>query len=264
MKSANNPDYGFKNISCIPLNKEKYVSFSIDTYRFLDSFQFMPSSAATLMKNLKDSKGVDGFKNMKKYFEGEQLDMISQKGVCPYEYLNSIEKFNDTTLPSKSEFYSKLNDSHITDKEYNFAINLWNKFECKTMKDYLELYLKADVLGMADVFEEFRNVCYENYGLDPLHYYTAPGLSWDALFKYTKEKLELFTDIEKYMLCEDGKRGVWRRSLEMAYQRRTVFRCKRNKGIYYWKFRCNQEGGGRNGNDTRVASTVRCNRGELS
>ena len=75
------------------------------------------------------------------------------------------------------------------------------------MKDYLELYLKADVLGMADVFEEFRNVCYENYGLDPLHYYTAPGLSWDALFKYTKEKLELFTDIEKYMLCEDGKRG---------------------------------------------------------
>ena len=59
-------------------------------------------------------------------------------------------------------------------------------------------------------------------------------------------------------------RGLWRRSLEMAYQRRTVFRCKRNKGIYYWKFRCNQEGGGRNGNDTRVASTVRCNWGELS
>ena len=58
--------------------------------------------------------------------------------------------------------------------------------------------------------------------------------------------------------------GLWRQSLEMAYQRRTVFRCKRNKGIYYWKFRCNQEGGGRNGNDTRVASTVRCNRGELS
>ena len=157
------------------------------------------------MKNLKDSKGVDGFKNMKKYFEGEQLDMISQKGICPYEYLDSIEKFDDTTLPSRNEFYSKLNDSCITDDEYKFALNLWDKFECKTMKDYLELYLKADVLGMADVFEEFRNVCYENYGLDPLHYYTAPGLSWDALFKYTKEKLELFTDIEKYMLCEDGK-----------------------------------------------------------
>ena len=57
---------------------------------------------------------------------------------------------------------------------------------------------------------------------------------------------------------------VWRRSLEMACQQRTSFRCKRNKGIYYWKFRCNQEGGGRNGNDTRVASTARCNRGELS
>ena len=57
-------------------------------------------------------------------------------------------------------------------------------------------------------------------------------------------------------------RSLWRQSLEMAYQRRTVFRCKRNKGIYYWKFRCNQEGGGRNGNNTRVASTVRCNWGE--
>ena len=58
--------------------------------------------------------------------------------------------------------------------------------------------------------------------------------------------------------------GLWRRSLEMACQRRTGFRCKRNKGIYYQKFRCNQEGGGRSGNDTRVASTARCNQGELS
>ena len=63
----------------------------------------------------------------------------------------------------------------------------------------------------------------------------------------------------KFFFFKEEERGLWRRSLEMACQQRTGFRCKRNKGIYYQKFRCNQEGGGRSGNDTRVASTARCN-----
>ena len=80
-----------------------------------------------------------------------------------------------------------------------------------------------------------------------------------ATFETNKDWNNLILTLEKLNW------DVWRRSLEMACQRRTSFRCKRNKGIYYQKFRCNQEGGGgRNGNDTRVASTARCNRGELS
>lgn len=207
LQSAHKPEFGFKDITCIPLNKEKYVSFSIDKYRFLDSFQFMSTSLEKLIGNLKDSDGLDAFKITSKYFKNEKLDLMTRKGVCPYDYLDSFEKFNDSKLPSKSDFYSKLNKSHINQSEYDFAQELWNKFDCKTLKDYLELYLKADVLGQADVFEAFRRVCFKNYGLDPLHYYTAPGLSWDAMLKKTGVKIELITAIDMYMFFEKGKRG---------------------------------------------------------
>jgi hypothetical protein len=207
LQKANDPKYGFKNIKAIPLNKEKFVSFEIDKYRFLDSFQFMSSSLESLVKNLKDGVGLEAFKITKKYFGEDKLELVTRKGVCPYDYLDSFEKFNDTRLPSKKAFYSKLNDSEIKDSEYLFAKLLWKKFECKTLKDYLELYLKVDVFTQADVFEAFRRVCMKNYGLDPLHYYTAPGLAWDALFKKTGETIELITDIDKFMFFEKGKRG---------------------------------------------------------
>ena len=207
LQSANNPKFGFKNIKCIPLNKEKYVSFSIDNYRFIDSFQFMSTSLEKLISNLKKSGGLEAFKITRKYYSGEKLDMLTRKGVCPYDYLDSFEKFDETCLPPKSAFYSKLNECDIKDSEYEFAQQMWKKFDCKTMKDYLELYLKTDVLCQADVFETFRSVCFKNYGLDPLHYFTAPGLAWDALFKKTGEKIELITDLDKYMFFEKGKRG---------------------------------------------------------
>ena len=77
----------------------------------------------------------------------------------------------------------------------------------KTMGDYHDLYLKSDVLLFADVFEEFRTVCLENYDLDPAWYFTAPGLAWYAALKITKIKLELLTDIDELLMFEKGTRG---------------------------------------------------------
>ena len=119
----------------------------------------MASSLDTLIKNLKNSDGLDAFEITGKYFDKEKLDLVTRKGVCPYDYMNSFDRFNEDCLPSKNEFYSKLNECNIEDSEYEFAKKLWNKFNCKTMKDYLVLYLKVDVLCQADVFETFRKVC---------------------------------------------------------------------------------------------------------
>ena len=121
--------------------------------------------------------------------------------------MTDFEKLNVNKLPPKSKFYSRLNDSNITDEEYEHAQNVWKEFNCKTMRDYHDLYLKTDVLLLSDVMENYRNVCINNYGLDPLWYYTAPGLAWDAALKISKIGLELITNPDMYLLVENGIRG---------------------------------------------------------
>ena len=209
------------NIKCIPNNEEKYISFSkeivVDSWekdgktfdvkheiRFLDSFKFMASSLSGLVDNLARS-GMEKFQNLKKEFKN--FELLTQKGVYPYDYMNCLEKFSETQLPIKGDFYSKLNDCNITDKEYEHAQDIWKEFKINNLGEYHDLYLKTDVLLLADVFEEFRNICLENYNLDPACYYTSPGLSWDALLKHSKVNLELLTDPDMLLMFEKGIRG---------------------------------------------------------
>ena len=173
--------------------------------RFLDSLKFMASSLGGLVDNLKKS-GLDKFQNLKKEFK-EKFELLTQKGIYPYDYMNSLEKFSETQLPAKEDFYSKLNDCGVTDKEYDYAQTIWEKFGINNLGEYHDLYLQTDVLLLADVFEEFRNICIENYSLDPAWYYTSPGLSWDALLKHSKVKLELLTDPDMLLMFEKRNSG---------------------------------------------------------
>ena len=118
-----------------------------------------------------------------------------------------MEKLSETQLPSKDEFYSKLSDEGISDDDYQHAINVWNTFKCKTIRDYHDLYLKSDVLLLADVFENFRATCLKHYNLDPAHYYTSPGLAWDACLKEIGQELQLLHDYDMLMMFEKGIRG---------------------------------------------------------
>ena len=102
---------------------------------------------------------------------------------------------------------SKLSDAHISDEDYAHAQKVWETFGCKTLGDYSDLYCCTDVLLLADVFETFRRTCQKQYGLDPAHYYTSPGLSWDALLKKTGVELELLTDYDQHLFIERGLRG---------------------------------------------------------
>ena len=109
--------------------------------------------------------------------------LLLRKGVYPYEYMDSWERFNETSLPPKKSFYSELNLEVITDKDYNHAQKVWKVFKIKNMGEYHDLYVLCDTLLLANVFEKFRDKCIEIYGLNPSHILSAPGLEWQACLK---------------------------------------------------------------------------------
>jgi len=133
----------------------------------------MASSLDPLSKNLSE----DQYKNLGHMYSGKQFDLLRRKGIFPYEYINSVDRLNETGLPPKSPFYSKLNNTDISDEDYEHAPTVWKEFGCKTLRDYLNLYNKSDVSILADVFENFRDLCINAYKLDPAWYYTSPGLA---------------------------------------------------------------------------------------
>ena len=121
--------------------------------------------------------------------------------------MNSLKKLKETKLPPKEAFYSRLNDEGISDENYTHAQKVSETFEMKTLEDYHNLYNRVDVLLLADVFENFIDICIKNYKLAPAYYYTAPGLAWDAALKITKVELELLSDIDMLLMVEKGIRG---------------------------------------------------------
>ena len=208
------------NIDCIPNNEERYISFTknieVGSYmnsagetkpkyhkiRFIDSFKFMDVSLEKLVNNLSE----EAFTNLKRYYTGDKLSLVKRKGVYPYDYIDTLERLKETKLLPKEAFYSKLNNEDISDEDYTHAKKVWEVFEMKHLQGYHNLYNETDVLLLANVFENFRNLCLENYNLDPAHYCTAPGLAWDAALKITKVKLELLSDIDMFLMVEKGIR----------------------------------------------------------
>ena len=195
---------GKLKIGVIPNNMEKYIGFALgDQLTFIDSFQFMSSSLEKLVSNLPK----DSLRYTSEVFEGRKLELMSKKGVYPYDYMDDYSKFYYEKLPSKEKFYNILSNKHITDEEYEHAKEVWNTFDIKDMGEYHDLYLVSDVLLLTDVFENFRINCTKFYKLDPCHYFTSPGLSWDAMLRMTGIRLELMTDIDMYQFIEKGIRG---------------------------------------------------------
>ena len=132
--------------------------------------------------------------------------LLLRKVVYPYEYMDSWEQFNETSLPSKESFYSNLNMEDIEDIDYRHGNNVFNKFKLNNLGDCHDLYVQSDTL-LADVFENFRDMCLKEYELDPAHFLLLPGLAWQAYLKKTNIELELLTDYDMLLMVEEGIRG---------------------------------------------------------
>ena len=184
--------------------------------KFIDS---MKSAMASLSQSIDKVSEIDKeisqielnekFSNVYKFCSGDlnKFSLLLRKGVYPYEYMDSWKKFNETELPDKESFYSKLNKEGITDEDYAHAQKVWNTFGIKNMGECHDLYVQSDTLLLAHVFENFRDKCIEEYELDPAHFLSAPGLAWQDCLKKTEVKLELLTDNNMLMISEDGIRG---------------------------------------------------------
>ncbi|CAG9814153.1 unnamed protein product [Phaedon cochleariae] len=154
-----------------------------------------------------DRKDLKIMKKEFNYLNDETFSLLTKKGVFPYDYIDCLEKLNDTKLPPRESFYNKLNDHHISEEQYAHAQNVWSAFKISDLGTYSDIYLKTDVLLLADVFENFRKKCIASHGLDSAWYYTMPGYTWDAMLKYTKCKLELLNDVDEIMFIERAIRG---------------------------------------------------------
>ena len=152
------------------------MSFSLGkNIIFIDSMLFLNSSLDKLVKNLNE------FKYLSKVFKENKLELVKKKGIYPYECMDSFKKFQKNCLPDKDCFFNSLKDCGIADEEYSRAIDVWNIFNIKNLGEYHDLYLKTDALLLCDVFEKFIDVCLKDYKLDPCHYFSSPGLAWDAM-----------------------------------------------------------------------------------
>ena len=163
----------------------------------------MNSSSNSLVTNLSHND----FKYLPVEFRDDLLGLLKQKGVYQYEYMGSFKNFSEDKIPDKCNFFSSLKDECISEEDYQRAIDVWNVVKINTTGYYHGLYLKTDVLLLGDVFEKFINTCFDYHGLDPCHYFSSPGLSWDAMLKMTRIELELISDIYMHLFMEKGMRG---------------------------------------------------------
>ena len=164
----------------------------------------MSSSLDSLTKIL--VSGGKKFLGFEDYSE-LQYDLLTRKGAYLYEYINSWDRFNETQLPPIDAFYSNLNMSLISEDDYQHAQQVWKEFGTHNLGDYHDLYLRTDVVQLANVLEVFRDTCLRHYKLDPAHFYTSPGLAWKACLKRTGIKLELLINPDILLMFEPGIRG---------------------------------------------------------
>lgn len=213
--SALRNDERLNRISAIPLNTEKFKTLSINRFLFLDSATFLSASLDTLAFNLSKVPGheykimnqMDLYTNDDGSVDEEKKALLLMKQIYPYEYITSARVLFDKQLPKKEDFYSRLNDSSITDEEYAHAQLVFSKFECNNLLDYTLLYCKSDTGLLAEVMEHFRRGMFRDFKLDPMHYLSLPHFAFDAMLYMTKVRIELLRDLDWVLKIESNIRG---------------------------------------------------------
>uniref|UniRef100_A0A0K8SU06 DNA-directed DNA polymerase n=1 Tax=Lygus hesperus TaxID=30085 RepID=A0A0K8SU06_LYGHE len=137
----------------------------------------------------------------------EDRALLLRKGVYPYQYIGNWEVLEETELPPRDAFNSDLTEEPITEGDYAHAKKVWNHFGIKNLMGYTRLYLTSDIILLADLFQNYRKLSLQQYGIDPAWHYTSPGFFWEAMLKMTGVKLEIIKDIDMLQFIESGIRG---------------------------------------------------------
>ena len=200
INDENEKAYDFKMLA---KTSENYISYQFGCLRFLDSYRFLISSLDNLAKSLID----EDFKITRKYYPNEDdFKLLRYKGAIPYSFYKIHNDFNVTEL-LKEQFYDQLRDEYVKDEIIEKTMKIWEHFKCKNHGELVDIYLKSDVMILGDIFERFRKVNIEHYGIDPCYCYSSPGLTWQCGLKYTNIELHLIKDIDVLLLFEKAIRG---------------------------------------------------------
>jgi len=212
IKALKNKKVG--QIKVLPYNGEHFRTISFRGYKFVDSLAFLQASLAQLAEDL--SKTDHRYEVLRQThlvktsdsFDEKKFKLILGKSFFPYEYCTSFKKMRKTlSLPCQKDFYSKLSEKSISDKDYAFAKTVWDTFQCKNLLDYTQLYCKIDIVLLAEVFQKFRRDMHKFTDLDPAHYISLPALAFDAMLKQTKCELDTLSDINMVHFFENNIRG---------------------------------------------------------
>ena len=176
---------------------------------------------------------IEKFPRTYKFCNGNlnKFVLLLRKGVYPYEYMDSWERFNETSLPSKKSFYSELNLEDISDKDYLHAQKVWDVFEVRNLGEYHDFYVQTGTLLLADVYEKFRDKCIKISGIDRSYFLSAPGLAWQACLKVTNVNLELLTDVDMLLMIESGIRSGICQSIHRYVQANNKYMNNSDKSI---------------------------------
>ena len=200
-----------KIIRALPHNTEKFKTFEINSWQFLDSAAFMNCKLEDLANDLHSipSFEYDILDQMNLYDanETDKKKALLRKGIYPYEYMSDESILKQNCLPPKEHFFSKLSNSGVSEKDYEFAQFVFKIFNCKNMQDYTELYCATDCALLAEIFCEFRREIYADTGLDIAHNISLPQFTEESMKKKTKVKYELMTDINQILMVENNIRG---------------------------------------------------------
>lgn len=161
-----------KKIRVVPQSIERFIALKIDNYIVLDSFGFLPSSLDVLSENTDENR-----KQKLLGFFFENTTLLRKKGVLPYEYLDCWEKFDERKLPSRESFFSTLKNEGISEENYENVKLIWKTHECQNLGELHDIYLKVDVCLLGAVFEQFREMSLVQFGLEPCHFFSSPGLT---------------------------------------------------------------------------------------
>ena len=204
-KIVDNLSEGIYNNKCVDYKSNlDYVRITKNEKLLLKCFNCDSYYKKKLNKDL-----IKKFKNTYSFCNNNlnKFILLLRKGIYPYEYMDSWERFNEISLPSKESFYSNLNMVDIDDIDYRHGNSVFKVFKLDNLGDYHDLYVKRDTLLLVDAFENFRDMCLKEYELDPAHFLSLPGLAWQACLKKTNIELELLTDYDMLLMVEKGIRG---------------------------------------------------------